>query len=66
MEVIEPALVELGEAWHAGELPIAVEHFAAQLCVQPLTGMLAAAQAPTGTGRSWRGARRVSCTRWGC
>ena len=50
LEVIEPALVELGEAWHAGELPIVVEHFATQLCVQQLTGMLTAAQAPSRNG----------------
>ena len=31
LEVISPTLVDLGERWHAGEIPIAIEHFATQL-----------------------------------
>lgn len=31
LEVITPVLVHLGEKWHAGEIPIAIEHFATQL-----------------------------------
>ncbi|MGB0387579.1 MAG: MerR family transcriptional regulator [Ardenticatenaceae bacterium] len=27
-EIIDPVMVEVGEQWHAGELPIPVEHFA--------------------------------------
>ncbi len=36
MEVVQPTLVTLGEAWHRGELPIAVEHYATQFCMQHL------------------------------
>jgi methanogenic corrinoid protein MtbC1 len=32
LDVIAPALEEIGQAWHDGEIPIAVEHFATQLC----------------------------------
>ncbi len=35
-EVIQPALVQIGDAWHRGELSISVEHFSTQLIVQTL------------------------------
>jgi methanogenic corrinoid protein MtbC1 len=50
MEVIQPTLVDLGEAWHRGELPIAVEHYATQFCMQHLLSMLAAAAPPSHPG----------------
>ncbi len=50
VEVIEPALVTLGEAWHRGKLPIAVEHYATQVCMQHLMSMLSAAGLPTKPG----------------
>lgn len=50
MEVVEPTLVTLGEAWHRGELPIAVEHYATQFCMQHLMSMLAAAAPPSRPG----------------
>lgn len=49
-EVIQPMLVAIGEAWHRGELPIAVEHYATQFCLQHLMGMLAASAPPTRPG----------------
>jgi DNA-binding transcriptional MerR regulator len=49
-QVVEPALVEMGEAWHRGDLPIAVEHFATQFCIQHLMGMLASSSQPTREG----------------
>ncbi len=49
-EVVEPAMVEIGEAWHQGEIPIAVEHFATNFCVQHLMSMLAASSVPTREG----------------
>lgn len=49
-QVVEPAMVEIGEAWHQGEIPIAVEHFATQFCLQHLMGMLSASAAPTREG----------------
>ncbi len=42
INVVEPVLVEIGESWHRGELPIAMEHFATQFFIQHLNGMLAA------------------------
>ena len=50
MGVIEPTLVTLGEAWHRGELPIAVEHYATQFCMQHLMSMMAAAAPPSHPG----------------
>lgn len=43
MEIVQPTLVTLGDAWHRGELTIAVEHYATQFCMQHLMSMLAAA-----------------------
>jgi MerR family transcriptional regulator, light-induced transcriptional regulator len=50
MEVIGPTLVTLGDAWHRGQLPIAVEHYATQFCMQHLMSMLAAAAPPSRPG----------------
>ena len=50
MEIIQPTLVEMGEAWHRGEMPIAVEHFSTQFCMQHLNSLLASSAAPTRTG----------------
>lgn len=49
-EVVQPTLVSFGEAWHMGELPIAVEHYATQFCMQHLMNMMAAAPPPSRTG----------------
>ncbi|MBE0698551.1 MAG: MerR family transcriptional regulator [Anaerolineaceae bacterium] len=51
MRVVQPTLVALGEAWHRGEMPIAVEHYATQFCMQHLMSMLAAAAPPSRPGR---------------
>lgn len=51
LEVIRPALVDLGERWHRGELPVATEHFATQFCLRHLQSMMAAAGAPSRPGR---------------
>jgi MerR family transcriptional regulator, light-induced transcriptional regulator len=48
--VVEPTLVEIGEAWHRGELPIATEHYATQFCMQHLMSMMAAAAPPNRPG----------------
>lgn len=50
MDIIQPTLIELGEAWHRGEMPIAVEHFATQFCMQHLNSMLASSAAPSRNG----------------
>jgi methanogenic corrinoid protein MtbC1 len=49
-EVIRPALVEIGERWHRGELPVATEHFATQFCLRHLNSMLSAIGAPSRPG----------------
>ena len=50
MEVVTPALVQIGDQWHAGKMPIATEHFASQFCMQHLLGMLAASATPAHPG----------------
>jgi len=32
LSVITPVLVELGDRWHRGEVPIAIEHFSTHIC----------------------------------
>jgi methanogenic corrinoid protein MtbC1 len=46
IDVLSPALVELGERWHRGELPIAVEHFAVQFSLRQISALVSAAAAP--------------------
>lgn len=46
IDIVQPTMVELGDAWHRGELPIGVEHFATQFCMQNLMGMLNASISP--------------------
>jgi DNA-binding transcriptional MerR regulator len=50
LEILQPTLIELGEAWHRGDLPIAVEHYATQFCLQHLMSMLARSAQPTRPG----------------
>lgn len=49
-QVMQPALVALGNAWQRGELPVAVEHQASQFCMQHLMKAMAATTAPTRPG----------------
>jgi DNA-binding transcriptional MerR regulator len=42
-EVIFPFLIRLGEAWAAGEIPVAGEHFASQIIRSALLGLFRAA-----------------------
>jgi DNA-binding transcriptional MerR regulator len=46
VEIIQPALIEIGEAWHNGKIAIAVEHYATQFFMQHLMSMLNAAASP--------------------
>ncbi|HLF89439.1 MAG TPA: MerR family transcriptional regulator, partial [Anaerolineales bacterium] len=32
LEIIQPVMVTIGEHWHSGEISVATEHFATQLC----------------------------------
>lgn len=50
-EIVQPTLVEIGDAWHRGDLSIATEHFATQFYMQNLLGMLAAAIPPVHRGK---------------
>jgi MerR family transcriptional regulator, light-induced transcriptional regulator len=50
MDIVQPTMVELGEAWHRGDLSITVEHFATQFCMQHLNSMMASAASPTREG----------------
>lgn len=50
INVIQNSLVNLGEAWHRGEIPIAIEHFATQFCEQHLMGMFYSSMLPTREG----------------
>lgn len=49
-EVIAPALVAIGEAWHAGEIPIATEHFATQLCQSRIHALFSVVPRPVKDG----------------
>lgn len=49
-EIVQPVLVEIGEAWHRGDLPIATEHYATQYVMQNLMSMLAASAPPVQPG----------------
>jgi len=46
-KVVTPTLVEIGEAWHAGNLSIATEHYATQFFMQHLMSMLTTTMPPT-------------------
>lgn len=50
LEIVIPALVEIGDMWHRGVLPIANEHYATQFIMQHLMGMLSASAPPTRSG----------------
>jgi methanogenic corrinoid protein MtbC1 len=47
LEIITPTLVNLGEKWHVGEIPIAIEHFSTQLIRTQLLQALDRLPAPS-------------------
>ena len=49
-QIVKSTLVEIGESWHRGEIPIAIEHFATQFCIQHLMSMLTASVQPSREG----------------
>jgi MerR family transcriptional regulator, light-induced transcriptional regulator len=49
-EVIDPILVEVGEAWHRKELPVALEHYISHFFHEQLLGLLVAAPQPFRNG----------------
>lgn len=40
IELIQPAMIEIGERWHRGEINVAVEHFATQFVRRKLSGLM--------------------------
>jgi MerR family transcriptional regulator, light-induced transcriptional regulator len=46
-QVVTPTLIEIGEAWHQGNLPVATEHYASQFFLQHLMSMLTTTMPPT-------------------
>jgi MerR family transcriptional regulator, light-induced transcriptional regulator len=40
LELVQPAMIEIGERWHRGEINVAVEHFATQFVRRKLAGLL--------------------------
>jgi MerR family transcriptional regulator, light-induced transcriptional regulator len=50
LEVMQTTLVNIGDAWEKGELPIATEHFASQLCIQQLHNLIHSMPAPSRQG----------------
>jgi methanogenic corrinoid protein MtbC1 len=45
--IVTPALVEIGQAWKRGDMPVAAEHFASQFFMQRLVSMLASSMPPS-------------------
>lgn len=45
--IVKPTLIEIGEAWHRGDLPVATEHYASQFFLQHLMSMLTTTMPPT-------------------
>lgn len=50
IHIVQPVLVELGEGWHQGKFPIAIEHYASQFFMQTLMSMLASSAPPNRSG----------------
>jgi methanogenic corrinoid protein MtbC1 len=40
LELVQPAMVDIGERWHRGEINVAAEHFATQFVRRKLAGLL--------------------------
>ncbi len=51
LSIISPALVDIGDRWHTGEVPIAIEHFATHLCRNFLIQQLDKLPSPSKEGR---------------
>jgi DNA-binding transcriptional MerR regulator len=51
LNVMQPALVTLGERWHAGEINVGVEHFTTHLMRRKLLSLIAMSPAPTREAR---------------
>ena len=50
LNIVKPIQIELGEKWHSGEIPVAIEHFSTQFFLQHLMSMISASAPPTRNG----------------
>jgi DNA-binding transcriptional MerR regulator/methylmalonyl-CoA mutase cobalamin-binding subunit len=50
-EILLKGLAEIGKGWYGGKIAVQQEHFASELAMRRLEAMLAAAPAPTRSGR---------------
>jgi DNA-binding transcriptional MerR regulator len=50
-EVLQEGLAYIGDGWYRGEVTVQQEHFASELAMRRLEGLMAAAPVPTRTGR---------------
>lgn len=50
-ELLQKALVEIGEGWYSGDVSVQQEHFTSALAMRRLDSLLAAVPAPTRPGR---------------
>jgi methanogenic corrinoid protein MtbC1 len=48
IDIIQPALIELGQRWEGGEICVAMEHFGTSFCMRKLSAMFNAAQPESG------------------
>lgn len=51
LEVLQKGLVQIGEAWYAGQASVQQEHFATALAMRRLDGLVLATPPPTRAGR---------------
>jgi methanogenic corrinoid protein MtbC1 len=51
LSIISPALIDIGDRWHNGEIPIAIEHFGTHLCRNFLIQQLDKLPSPSKEGR---------------
>jgi methanogenic corrinoid protein MtbC1 len=46
-EIVKPIMIEIGEDWHNGEIPVALEHFTTQFFIQQILSMIVGSSPPT-------------------
>lgn len=51
IDLVQPAMVEIGERWHRGELNVTAEHFATQFVRRKLSGLLGMFEGDPGRGK---------------
>ncbi|MBN1313936.1 MAG: cobalamin-dependent protein, partial [Anaerolineales bacterium] len=51
LEILQKAIIEIGEGWYGGRVTVQQEHFASALIIRRLNALLMAAPAPNRSGR---------------